>query len=61
MNSIIFALFSVIGPNESFIIVEKYINLVKTMSGPAKSFCKDFITCVIISNLTGFSKYIVVD
>ena len=59
MNSIIFALFPVIGPNESFIIVEKYINLVKTMSGPAKSFGKDFITCAIINNLTGFSKYIV--
>ena len=61
MNSIIFALFPVIGPNESFIIVEKYINLVKTMSGPAKSFGKDFITCAIINNLTGFSKYIVAD
>lgn len=59
MNSIIFALFPVIGPNESFIIVEKYINLVKTMSGPAKSFGKDFITCAIINNLTGFSKYII--
>lgn len=59
MNSIIFALFRVIGPNESFIIVEKYINLVKTMSGPAKSFGKDFITCAIINNLTGFSKYII--
>ena len=61
MNSIIFALFPVIGPNESFIIVEKYINLVKTMSGPAKSFGKDFITCAIINNLTGFSKYIIAD
>ena len=59
MNSIIFALFPVIGPNESFIIIEKYINLVKTMSGPAKSFGKDFITCAIINNLTGFSKYII--
>lgn len=61
MNSMIFALFPVIGPNESFIIVEKYINLVKTMSGPAKSFGKDFITCAIINNLTGFSKYIIAD